>query len=223
VHLVPRILVNAVLLAAGGVCLAPAATVADAPASDPVRVFVDCGWYCDMDFIRTEIPWVDYMRDRADAQVHILVTTEQTGGGGRRYTLEFIGLREFAGRADTLVYTASAEATQDIVRRGLANTIKMGLVRYVAGTPLAARLDVVLAEPPRAPGRGGCGGGSGGTGGRPVELLDVPHRGERPRQRRVAAAVLQRLGLALGEPDDGRVEGVAQHERQLQRAELRAA
>jgi hypothetical protein len=148
-RLVHHVLAPAVLLAAAGVFPGP---LAAAGASDPLRVFVDCNWFCDMDFIRTEIPWVDYMRDRADAQVHILVTTEQTGGGGRRYTLEFIGLREFAGRSDTLVHTASADDTQDIIRRGLANTIKMGLVRYVAGTPLAGRLNIVLAEPPRAPG-----------------------------------------------------------------------
>jgi hypothetical protein len=139
-------------VALAGVAVMASVQAAAASTADPLRVFVDCDLFCDMDFIRTEIPWVDYMRDRADAQVHILVTTEMTGGGGRRHTLEFIGLREFAGRSDTLVYTVTAEATQDIIRRGLASTMKLGLVRYVAGTPLAARLNVVLAEPPRTPG-----------------------------------------------------------------------
>jgi len=55
--------------------LLPAAAVrAQEPATDRLRVFVDCNFYCDMDFLRTEIGWVDYMRDRADAQVHILGT-----------------------------------------------------------------------------------------------------------------------------------------------------
>jgi hypothetical protein len=129
-----------------------AVLVPGSAAAQQIRVFVDCDWYCDMDFIRTEIGWVDYMRDRADAQVHILVTTEATGGGGRRHTLEFIGLREFAGRADTLVYTSTSEDTQDVIRRGLTNTIRIGLVRYVAGTPLADRLTIGIADPPRAPG-----------------------------------------------------------------------
>jgi hypothetical protein len=133
-------------------CILAALLAPGAAGAQQVRVFVDCNWYCDMDFIRTEIGWVDYMRDRADAQVHILVTTETTGGGGRRHTLEFIGLREFAGRADTLVYTATSEDTQDVIRRGLTNTIRIGLVRYVAGTPLANRLTIGIADPPRAPG-----------------------------------------------------------------------
>ncbi|MGH7464512.1 MAG: hypothetical protein ACREK1_04995, partial [Longimicrobiales bacterium] len=79
---------------------------AQEPGSEPLRVFVDCSnFYCDMDFLRTEIGWVDYMRDRADAQVHILGTSESTGGGGRRYTLEFIGARSFDRHTDTLTYT----------------------------------------------------------------------------------------------------------------------
>jgi hypothetical protein len=139
-HSIPAFCILAALLAPG---------VAGA---QQIRVFVDCDWYCDMDFIRTEIDWVDYMRDRADAQVHILVATEATGGGGRRHTLEFIGLREFAGRADTLVYTSTADDTPDLIRRGLTNTIRIGLVRYVAGTPLANRLTIGIADPPRAPG-----------------------------------------------------------------------
>jgi hypothetical protein len=116
------------------------------PADGPLRVFIDCSFYCDMDFLRTEIGWVDYMRDRADAQVHVLGTSQATSGGGRRYTLEFIGLRSFVGRADTINYTASSEDTEEIIRRGLAQTIKLGLIRFVADSPLAQRLVISLAD-----------------------------------------------------------------------------
>lgn len=84
--------------------------------------------FCDMDFLRTEIPWVDYMRDRADADEHILIIPQATGAGGSRYTLEFIGLRHFAGRTYTLQYTARADDTEDTTRRGIAHTLVLGLV-----------------------------------------------------------------------------------------------
>jgi len=84
-----------------------------------LKVFLDC-FRCDFDFIRTEIPWVDYMRDRADADVHVLVTQQSTGAGGQQYTLDFIGLDAFAARSDTLVYTSDREDTDDTRRRGLA-------------------------------------------------------------------------------------------------------
>ena len=41
---------------------------------------------------RTELPFVNYVRDRRDAQVHVLITREQTGGGGRAITIDFVGL-----------------------------------------------------------------------------------------------------------------------------------
>ncbi|HEX6309287.1 MAG TPA: hypothetical protein VFZ69_13920 [Longimicrobiales bacterium] len=128
----------------------PAAGVQAQDTTDRLRVFVDCAFFCDMDFLRTEIPWIDYMRDRADADVHILATSQATGGGGRRYTLEFIGLRAQSGRADTLLYTSSANDTEDIRRRGLAQSIKLGLIPFIAASPLGQRLTITLAEPDAA-------------------------------------------------------------------------
>jgi hypothetical protein len=116
--------------------------------TEQIRVFVDCGFFCDMDFMRTELTWVDYMRDRADADVHVLVTRQTTGGGGYAYALEFIGLRRFAGQADTLHYNAASTDAPDITRRGLTRTIKLGLVPFAARTAHAARLDVTFAGAP---------------------------------------------------------------------------
>ncbi len=56
------------------------------------KVFIDC-WRCDRDYIRTEITYVNYVRDRKDADIHLLVTDQGTGSGGREYTLAFIGLK----------------------------------------------------------------------------------------------------------------------------------
>src|SRR3979411_1639994 len=76
-----------------------------APPSAKLRVFLDCN-FCDFDFMRTEINFVDYVRDRQDAQLHILVTNQPTGGGGNEFTLHFIGQKELAHVADTLQYAA---------------------------------------------------------------------------------------------------------------------
>jgi len=121
----------------------------------PLRVFFDCH-VCDMDFLRTELRWIDYMRDRADAQIHVLITPQGTGGGGRRFTVELIGLRDLAGTADTLFYTATSDDTPDITRRGLTGTIGAGLLRFVTGTPAIQRVSISFAPPaggrPPAPG-----------------------------------------------------------------------
>jgi len=114
------------------------------PSGPPrLRVFADCQANgCDFDYFRTEIPFVDYVRSRQDASIHILITADETGGGGSAYTLTFIGLRELAGKADTLHFTAAPSTTDDDKRKGLARTIKLGLIRYVARTPLADQLQI---------------------------------------------------------------------------------
>jgi len=112
-----------------------------------VRVFLDCpDTFCDFDYYRTEITFVNWVRDRTYSQVHVLVTTQSTGGG-QEYTLAFIGLERFAGTADTLRWNSKAADTQDDIRHGLANTMRLGLVRFAARTPVARRLEVSYSAP----------------------------------------------------------------------------
>lgn len=122
--------------------------LAAAPAAaqqEAARVFLDCnGFHCDDDFYRTEIAWVGYVRDRQDADVHVLITRQQTGSGGAEHTLQFLGLRRFQGVNQSLRFTSGPNQTEDEVRRGLAEVIKLGLVRYAADTPAGARLRVTV-------------------------------------------------------------------------------
>lgn len=116
------------------------------PRPDNIRIFLDCSYYCDESYIRREITFVDYMRDRKDADVHVLVTTQGTGGGGTQYTLKFIGLGPFGGIEQTLRYDAPQTATSDETRQGITETLKRGLVRYASESPIAHRLKVTFAD-----------------------------------------------------------------------------
>src|SRR5688572_28752630 len=87
-------------------------TAVEARAQDPgsppsagvpatINVYIDCN-FCDFDFIRTEVPYVNWVRYRAVSDVHLLATSQNTGGGGQEYVFNFIGLRGFAQTIDTL-------------------------------------------------------------------------------------------------------------------------
>ena len=117
-------------------------------ATDALRVFLDCTEGCDFDFLRREITWVNWMRNREDAQVHLLVTEQDTGGGGTEFTLRFLGLGGFQGRDNRLITTTPQTATDDEERRTLARAMRQGLVGYAATLGLAPRLDVVYQAPP---------------------------------------------------------------------------
>jgi hypothetical protein len=112
-----------------------------------LRVFLDCpDSFCDFAYYRTEITFVNWVRDRGFAQVHLLITTQRTGGGAE-YTLSFIGLERFAGAEDTLRYISRSTETDDDIRKGLARTMRLGLVRFAARTPVAARIEISYSAP----------------------------------------------------------------------------
>ena len=143
------------LRAASGVvvlllALTPATRAQEAAATDSLglRVFLDCNFFCDFDHVRREIAFVNWMRDRQDADVHVLGTAQGTGSGGREFTLNFIGLRAHAGRQDTLRYFSQQVDTEDQVRARLVQTLKIGLMRYVAGTPIAEQLGISYRAAP---------------------------------------------------------------------------
>jgi len=105
------------------------------------KVFIDCD-YCDMDYFRTEITFVNHVRDRKDAQVHVLITTQSTGSGGTEYTLTFSGQEQFTGDDNVLKHVSGKTDTPDEIRSGLAKVLKIGLVNYAAKTPIASRISV---------------------------------------------------------------------------------
>ncbi len=114
--------------------------------SQQLRVYLECG-PCDFDLVRTEIGYIDWMRDRSDADLHILARSEPTGGGGRQHTLDFLGMRRHAGKSDTLRYIAGRDDTPDLTRRGLLQVLKLGLMRYIADTAVAERIQIGVAAP----------------------------------------------------------------------------
>jgi hypothetical protein len=128
-----------------------------------VRLFMDCqgGGCWDSDFFRTEIQFVNWVRDRRDADLHLLITSQPTGAGGRSYDLFFIGQERFDSMSDTLAYISGYDATSDEVRNGLAGIIKIGLMRFVGLTSVAKDISIGMG---RAGGPGQRGGPRPGPG-----------------------------------------------------------
>jgi hypothetical protein len=100
-------------------CLLPAAPLAarqltspQAAAVEALRVFLDCNAFCDTDHLRREITYVNWMRDRQDADIHLLITSQGTGGGGEEYTIKYLGLQAFQGSDDELSFTTQQAETR---------------------------------------------------------------------------------------------------------------
>ncbi len=124
----------ALLAAIAAACLVNAARVhaaAQQPAAVPqIKVFLDCA-SCFSDFLQSEIEFVDYVRDRTEAEVHVLITRAQTASAGSEYTLAFVGRGRFQDVTDTLKTVTESSDTDDIVRRQLATSVRVGLLRFL--------------------------------------------------------------------------------------------
>lgn len=114
---------------------------ADTSRRDAIRVFIDCQ-SCDMNYIREEMPYVNYVREVREAQVYLQVARQMSGSGGGVYTLFFDGQENFSGMKDTLVFNASPDNTTTVTREGLTKTISAGLMRYVAKTPILSQVQI---------------------------------------------------------------------------------
>jgi len=105
------------------------------------RVYLDCS-FCDFDFLRSKIPYVNYVYDRQNADIYILITRQTTGSGGREYTLTFLGQGAFSVHSDTLTMVTLHNDTDDEVRRNLARHVEIGLLPYIYDTKIMENLSI---------------------------------------------------------------------------------
>lgn len=116
--------------------------------SEHLRLFLDCSSSgCDFDYLRTELTWINYVRDRTEAQVHVISSSLGTGSGGEEVTLKFIGLKEFAGLDDEVHFAIAQGATDDEQRREFARVLKLGLARYLLRTSFGGNMSLAYQAP----------------------------------------------------------------------------
>lgn len=112
---------------------------------ESLYLYLDCRG-CDESYIREEIPFVNFVRDRNDADLHLLITRQFTGSGGREFTLRYVGKKRFINQNDTLTYTSYQSDTEDVRRRGLVKRIKSGLLPYLVQTTIMEDLEINFTE-----------------------------------------------------------------------------
>lgn len=117
-------------------------SVSDSLRKDALKVFMGAS-----DFIKKEIPFVNYVRDIKEAQVFIISTSQRTGSGGTEFTYFLVGQHEFSGMKDTVSYASSPDDTYEHRRQKEVDVLKMALIRYVQRTPLAKYFSISFSAP----------------------------------------------------------------------------
>jgi len=107
------------------------------------RVFLDCqGGNCDRTWFRTEIDWVVWVRDQADANLHIIFTRQNTGAGGREYVLDFIGRGPYATYVSQTLYNTLPTDTQQEELDGVSLALAVGIANFATQNGFRDLLEV---------------------------------------------------------------------------------
>lgn len=110
-----------------------------------INFFIDCE-DCDFTYIRQKLLFVSFVRDPLLADVHILVTDSNTGSGGVKYYLNFIGKKEFIGINYEYVATTKQAATDDDKRNTLLKPLKIGILQYYSQSGFIDRLNITVED-----------------------------------------------------------------------------
>jgi len=103
---------------------------AQGDATERLRVYLDCN-QCDQLHIRTELNFVNYVRDLSQADVHVFVTRSNTVLAGSQYEFSFIGREALDGSEINLVRVVSPDASAEEIRTMVNDAIRLGLAPFV--------------------------------------------------------------------------------------------
>ena len=129
----------------------PTPPAAEALASGRLRVYLDCS-DCFSTYLREEITWVDFVRQVQDADVTLLSSSRETGGGGREVVLRFVGRGGYAGQDRELKALSLTGETESVRRQNVLRTVTVGLLGYLATSGLPTGLEVEIDAPTPATG-----------------------------------------------------------------------
>lgn len=108
--------------------------------NETISVFLDCRG-CSENFIRTEIQFVNFVRDQSLADLHLLIIRQRSAGGAQ-FVIDFIEQKLPGKPTKEIVYESFDFQTEEEVRNGLVNTIELGLVSYLLDTDLINQLSL---------------------------------------------------------------------------------
>ncbi|MEX0724397.1 MAG: hypothetical protein WD053_10985 [Gracilimonas sp.] len=108
---------------------------------ETINVFLDCRG-CNGSYVRSEINFINFVRDQSDAEVHLLVTLQQTGSGGWEHTLNFMGLGFISDKSQELTFISPQSDTNDMMRNRLVRHVKLGLIYFLADRNVLSDLNV---------------------------------------------------------------------------------
>jgi len=109
------------------------------------KIYLDLE-HADENYIHQQIDFINYVREREEADIYLLGTRQHTGSGGEKYTIYFIGKNKYNHKDDTLSFNTTSDETWDNIRNRMVKTLKLGLIQYISKTPLASDIKITYKK-----------------------------------------------------------------------------
>jgi len=114
------------------------------PGPGPIRVFIDAP-PMDPGSLIKGLPFAALVPDPREAQVVIRIAPEPAKGGNA-FKVTLTGQHEYDGMRDVLPYVPEPGQKPDEVQGALGQVIQLGMMRFVARTPLGGRVRISLMD-----------------------------------------------------------------------------
>ena len=111
-----------------------------------LKVYLDCSWRCDDDFLQREMPYIDFYKDPKTSNLHIIVNGERSSNGGEVVTFRFIGINEFEGVDNTLTVDILPNTSDDSERKFYLDILKKGVYAYIIRTSDKDNVSISFTE-----------------------------------------------------------------------------
>ena len=112
------------IILASSTCLAQ-----DLTEKKSLSVFLDCN-FCDLNHIRSNVDYIDYVREPELADIHILASRMRSGADAFRYVFDFIGKQDFDGEGHELTFSDEPNSTRQQRAQRITKKIETGLIPF---------------------------------------------------------------------------------------------
>ncbi len=105
------------------------------------KIFIE-GIRLDMDYMRRNMRFVDFVNDPAVADVHIIITSQTSGSGGNVYSMRFVN-RTYENFSEyTITCTTAASDTQEESRKKITDALSLGIMPFVNESDVPGNVSV---------------------------------------------------------------------------------
>lgn len=100
---------------------------------DALRLYIDCS-FCSQDYLRQHLPYLEYVRSRQMADVHLIASQWPTAARGKEVRYELIGQDRFSGLKDSLSFVLPLGTSENEQNERLTAELETALIPFLAQT-----------------------------------------------------------------------------------------